>query len=261
MKVNLVSNPIKTNVFIHIPKCAGTSFSRQLRRAYGKENVFVANPSSTPKLLAGKGIDGFSSFKFVCGHFLASDLVDDKKKKPNFMNWLTILRDPVQRLKSAYNFYLSMDLNLKPDLKDSPVYQAVLRNDNLYHFARSLGEDHRNLQAKCITVKKNYSSSQELMKSSLRSLKNDFLLVGLTEEMNKTVMLASILLNLKKMNKALKVNVSEENYVYGRHKKIESISVSKDDENNIRDLNSIDCSLYSEGKKIFRALCKKHNLN
>lgn len=103
-------------VSVHLPKTAGTSFAGTLRRHFN--NGFLRDysdiPINTPPYPRNKyameqsvrnlGID-FSKIKCIHGHFLpVKYLLLSIRKEISFVTWM---RNPVERLLSHYNYWLS----------------------------------------------------------------------------------------------------------------------------------------------------------
>jgi hypothetical protein len=101
-------------IFVHIPKTAGTSFKSLLNKVYTPSETIVIDSSSWYKdtnysLLSNRSclpgaqqIQPSSSIKYIVGHFNADHFIN---LYPN-ANYITWVRDPIQRLLSNYNYYL-----------------------------------------------------------------------------------------------------------------------------------------------------------
>jgi Sulfotransferase family len=85
--------PTDKIVFMHIPKCAGTSFWKSLSAVYGSSCIrHEFFDPVTPGSL--------EPYRAICGHFSLHDPLYDAFKGP-FVHW-TILRRPVERVVSNY---------------------------------------------------------------------------------------------------------------------------------------------------------------
>lgn len=114
-------------VVVHTPKCGGTSLRATLRTAFGAKNMFVDYKKIDPD--RPKAPPG--SYSVIYGHFPASKYADIQDAM-----WVTLLREPVDRVLSLYfnwRFYPLHLLKAKPDA----LRQAVFNNEiGLLDFAR-----------------------------------------------------------------------------------------------------------------------------
>lgn len=94
---SIISNPFV--VFLHIEKTAGVSFRRFLFDNYGDNNVVDILYMDTRKIAR----PNFHNKKAMCGHYHVNSYVYDIVPSP-FVHF-TILRDPVERVVSAYHFF------------------------------------------------------------------------------------------------------------------------------------------------------------
>lgn len=101
-------------VFLHIPKAAGTSFKGVLAQAYGRHfqpyNGHLTpgvlekyNPSNSSELLALSSHHGFG-FHRLFGSTAGKMLDGDGIFSGRDVRYLTMLRDPIDRMVSLYNF-------------------------------------------------------------------------------------------------------------------------------------------------------------
>lgn len=82
--------------FIHIPKSGGTSFTQALRHGWPEARI-VATQSAFDEI----PIDELQQLDLVAGHFFAYRL---EQRTPGLFSPVTLLRDPFDRLFSAYRF-------------------------------------------------------------------------------------------------------------------------------------------------------------
>jgi len=81
-------------IFLHIEKAAGTTLRQVIKRQYGAENVhdYLQGPQAFDEIPPGvKAIQGYIQFGFY-------------SRLPSPATWITVLRDPTDRLISAYNY-------------------------------------------------------------------------------------------------------------------------------------------------------------
>lgn len=101
-------------IFVHIPKTAGTSFKGLLSKLYTPSETIIidsdgwykdtklAHTTNRNSLPGAQQVQPSSNIKYIVGHFNANRFVD---LYPN-ANYITWVRDPIQRLLSHYNYYL-----------------------------------------------------------------------------------------------------------------------------------------------------------
>ncbi len=134
-------------IFVHIPKTAGTSFKRLLGQVYSPSETIMIDsvgwfrdmklsPAANRNGLPGsQQIQPSSKVKFLVGHFNA-DSFYDLYPEADYITWV---RDPIQRLMSNYNYYLRAgqyygELNDKKrsyDIIDFYTYSTHKQNINL----------------------------------------------------------------------------------------------------------------------------------
>lgn len=91
-------------IFVHVPKTAGVSLHRALRAAFGNEAVFSIRGKPDLQTWRAMSVDQARSYPVVSGHVWWSDLCD--KIAPD-CRLISLLRDPVARAFSAFNFISS----------------------------------------------------------------------------------------------------------------------------------------------------------
>ena len=87
--------------FIHIPKTAGTSITNALKTAYGPGTF----PGMTTLDYQRTDDETLRSFRFFKGHAYRRDI---ERLPPGTIRF-TVLRDPVRRAISYYNYYRALD--------------------------------------------------------------------------------------------------------------------------------------------------------
>lgn len=109
------SRPI---VFLHIPKCAGQSVRILLSEAFPKRRLFPGQNDQHLSLYSRSSLQQFDIFS---GHFSWSLL--DFLSPDAFV--FTVLRDPVDRVISFYQFLRNTAQNLSPTDLNSHVNRAL----------------------------------------------------------------------------------------------------------------------------------------
>lgn len=92
-------------LFLHIPKAAGTTFTSILRSIYKDcpSYSFGKNPHTSLKILTNMPEENRKKYVLIYGHFSygVHNLFADNS---NEILYLTLLRDPIQRLISHFNY-------------------------------------------------------------------------------------------------------------------------------------------------------------
>ncbi|KQT53611.1 hypothetical protein ASG52_05730 [Methylobacterium sp. Leaf456] len=128
-------------VFVHVPKCAGTSLRQGIAAAIGEDRIFLdydnnpANPASAhridPEGSARRFADGAAA---LLGRRIAYGHLHPAKYRAVWpeARWMTVLRDPIDRLISHY-FFWKQDAGFA----SHPIRDYVLRHElSLIDFAR-----------------------------------------------------------------------------------------------------------------------------
>lgn len=115
-------------IFLHIPKAAGASLRKCFQMVYGEPQVFWIRPGSRPQSL--KSLDAMTPserdrIRVVTGH-IPLGLVEGFFARP--IEYVTVLRDPIDSIRSFYQFALS-----QPDHPD----HALAARGGLAEFAAS----------------------------------------------------------------------------------------------------------------------------
>jgi hypothetical protein len=87
-------------IFLHIPKTAGSTVLRILEREYGRDAVLRAYEADDPDEVAAALVDAPHPVRVLAGHFPFG--IDDVLPAP--ASYMTFLRDPVDRVRSHYDF-------------------------------------------------------------------------------------------------------------------------------------------------------------
>lgn len=103
--------------FLHIPKCAGTSIRELLKLNYANEVIFddesffrIPKHKRTHELLNSLNYPkSVNENNFVFGHFFPIKYIYDQNSSE--LKLVTILRDPLERLKSHYFYWNNGDFS------------------------------------------------------------------------------------------------------------------------------------------------------
>jgi hypothetical protein len=173
-------------IYVHLPKCGGTTFNRIIEWEYPPLQVFSVDPSffrwSYQRLLRWPQ-ERLARIKVFKGHMPFG--LHQRLAQP--ATYITVLRDPVDRAISDYYFPLTN--RLQPRHK-------VVRNVTLEEYIRIT--PHKNVQTKMLSgLDHGYDflageCSADELKLAKRNLSTQFSLVGLTERFNESLALAKI---------------------------------------------------------------------
>lgn len=227
----------ETIIFVHIPKTGGTTFDKLIKRQYEPESLFLFDnvQESLAKFRQLTEAEK-SKIKFIQGHMRFGL----HKEFPQPCTYMTILRDPVDRIISLYYYALR-----RPE---HPAHQAVTsKNMSLKEYVSSgVSTLVNNNQTRflCATelVSEYGQCSSEMLESAKKNLQDYFAVVGLMERYNETLIL------LKRAFKwrnpyYIKINVTKNRPL--------KENFDKDTINLIEKYNDLDIELYEYGKKKF----------
>jgi len=175
---------MQTEIFLHIPKTAGSTMNNILMRMYRPEqrHFFSLGDSMATAMGRFKNLPASqkAAIKLLYGHFEFGI----HQYLPQPAHYFTLLRDPLERYISDYYFILKNPAH--------PLYTAATeRNLNVVDLIES-GLALDNVQTR--TLAGRISHRQELcppaaLEQAKENLRNHFVVVGLTEEFDKTLLL------------------------------------------------------------------------
>jgi hypothetical protein len=88
-------------VFVHLPKTGGMSLHLAMERALGPGRVLRVGDAAAQAAFLRMGRDEMARYAFVSGHFTLNEALARALPEARFV---TVLRDPVARLLSAFNY-------------------------------------------------------------------------------------------------------------------------------------------------------------
>jgi hypothetical protein len=176
-------NPDCTIIFIHTPKAAGSTLWRVIHRQYDKTSCFQIK-SSDSRDYKELPIEERRQKKILRGHIYYGT----HEFVPGPFTYITMLRDPVDRIISHYYFVLRTPHHGLYD-------EVTSRNLTLRDYVLSgLRGETNNGQTRLIAGEESTSlpygqCPPELLETAKRNIEKDFTLVGLTERFDETLIL------------------------------------------------------------------------
>lgn len=227
-------------IFLHIPKTAGTTLNRIIERHYNPFSIFTINPyrikASTERL---KRLPEARRrrLRVVRGHFAYGI----HECLPQGGSYVTLLRDPVARVLSAYHFILRRPLN--------PLHRKLKTERLSVEDCVRLFPQFQNLQCRFIAGLENPAiNGERLLDIAKDNLTNSFSVVGICERFEESLILIA---------KAFGWEVScYQNQRVARSRPIVEPKLT----GLIREQNQLDDELYKFGTELFgKALRQNEN--
>jgi len=230
--------------FLHIPKTAGTTLISLLDQHYVPEEICPEQLISriheiTPEKL--------SSYRLFRGH-LDYDLYKRLPRKPVY---ITMLRDPVRRVASLYDFWRR---NSEEWVAGYDVYQNIFReaiNSDLYDFVCSPDEKIR-LEVENNQTRRIVSHTrdpldgythEEILEIAKKRIADEFLFCGLVESFDESLQLLCYTLGWSPVESYEMKMVTPKKY------KTDDIPVKARDA--ILERNQLDIALYAFARDLF----------
>jgi hypothetical protein len=143
-------------IFLHIPKTAGWALHAALQPIFGEAQSLRVNDGNDLERLRALSPRDFSRYRYVSGHFTYNDV---KPKCRDDALFVSILRDPVRRLISEFNYIASWaDHPHHEHFKDLRFSNHVAANAA---FIRGLQCDwlsgHRDAERAMAVIRQNYA--------------------------------------------------------------------------------------------------------
>jgi len=181
----------ETIIFLHLPKCGGTTLNRIIEWEYPPLRVFSVDPSffrwsyyrmtrwSARRLARIRVFKGHMPFGL-------------HERLPQPATYITVLRDPVDRAVSEYYYALSRPVHPQHRMMKSMTIDQYVSTT-----------PHTNVQTKLTAGE--YSGydflagecTEKTLETACRNLKDHFSIVGLTERFDETLALTKLTLGWK----------------------------------------------------------------
>jgi hypothetical protein len=222
-------------IFLHLPKTAGTTLNRLIEweypvfEMYSIDPVFFTWSAAHLRKLSPERLKKIRMFK---GHMLYGL----HEALPQPATYITVLRDPVDRVISAYYFMRSYKLH--------PLYWKLRRtNCTLEDFVRKFQRD--NVQSKIIGGSPyDLPCTREVVERAKDNLRQRFSIIGLSERFEESLALMKLRFGWKLSS------YSSFNVTRSRPKKHDLPPSTLE---MIHEKNGLDMELYDVGKQIFEA--------
>ena len=218
-------------IFLHIPKTAGTTLNRIIERQYSPFEIFTINPyriKASVEKLKRLPEKRRRRLRVVRGH-LSYGIHEFLPQKATY---ITILRDPVARVLSAYHFVLRRPLH--------PLHRRLKRERLRVEDCLRLFSHFQNLQCRLIAgVEDTRPSDERLLEIAKDNLTKAFGAIGICERFEESLILISETFGWE-------LSFYENQRVAKSHPFVEPQL-----EDLIREYNRLDDKLYEFGKKLF----------
>lgn len=227
-------------IFLHLPKTAGTTVNRLIEWEYRLSEMYSIDPvlfkwsaAHLRKLPAGR----LKKIRMFKGHMVFG--LHEVLSQP--ATYITVLRDPVDRVISAFYFMRSYKLH--------PLYWKLRRNNwTLEDFVRRYQRE--NVQAKVVAGSEyDAPCTPEILEKAKQNLRRHFTVVGLSERLEESLALMKLRFGWKL------ASYSSFNVTRSRPKKDDLPKATLD---LIREKNAFDIELYQCAREIFENALKRN---
>lgn len=231
------SNPFST-IFVHIPKTAGTTLRSIIESQFADNQLCAIYQGNAIYLEMSEfknlSEDAKRNYQIFCGHFnfgIHSEI-------PQPTKYITILRDPVERIISLYHHHLK-DVRFQTDKNSGPLRrQLQTGNLSLADFVSSgISLQADNCQTRFLSGEgpEFGQCTYAMLAKAKKNLRTHFTVAGLTERFDESLLLIQKALNWQQPY-YVKQNIS------AAHANKEELDEPTLDA--IRQYNSLDIELY-----------------
>jgi hypothetical protein len=230
-------------IFLHIPKAAGITLYNILDRQYKKQEIYTIDGvrvKESVEHFKKLSIEKRSNFSLLKGHqpFGLHEYMIGSVK------YITMLRNPVDRIISFYYYVLSEP---KHYLHDTVKAKKLSLDDFVVSgLSNELDNGQVRLIAGCDVDLEYGGCSRELLEIAKYNIQNFFAVVGLQERFDESLILMKKKLGWKKTILYRKSNITRG--------KPSVRDVSRDVVRSIEKINELDCELYDFVKDNFESM-------
>src|SRR6266480_137643 len=167
-------------IFLHIPKAAGTTLNRIIEWQYNPLSIFTIDPHrirATPERFKTLSEQRRRQLRVVRGHMVYGI----HECLPQGAMYITMLRDPVARLLSAYSFILRRPLN--------PMHRKLKRGRVGVEAFIRLTPNRQNLQCRMLAGVEDVTCDQRVLNIAKENITKSFSVVGLCERFEESLVL------------------------------------------------------------------------
>ena len=167
-------------IFLHIPKAAGTTLNRIIEWQYNPLSIFTIDPHrirATPERFKTLSEQRRRQLRVVRGHMFYGI----HEFLPQGATYITMLRDPVARLLSAYSFILRRPLN--------PMHRKLKRGRVGVEAFIRLTPNRQNLQCRMLAGVEDVTCDQRVLDIAKGNITKSFSVVGLCERFEESLLL------------------------------------------------------------------------
>jgi hypothetical protein len=233
-----VTRTDKAVIFLHLPKCAGTTLNRIIEWEYNPMRVFSIDPIFfvwSYKKLNRWPAERLARMQVFKGHMP----LGIHKRLPQPSTYITFLRDPVERVISAYYFARNYVLHPKHRWMSKMTLEEYVR----------VSPNH-NVQSKFISGRPHAGDvGEETLDEAKENLLRYFSLVGLTERFDEGLALLKIMFGWE-IAKYAKFNVTKN--------RLKKTSLPPSTVELIAERNKYDVALYEFAVPIFEQTRAKY---
>lgn len=240
-----MSNSDETLIFLHLPKAGGMTLHRILAMRYPREKIYTFD-GRAPFTDLGKFIARPSSeraqYRLLKGH-VPFGL---HQALPGPSTYITMLRDPVERVISHYYYARS-----SPDNK--LFAQLNQPGTSLYEYvSQRMGAEVSNFQTRLLAGSSAKAVSRATLEQAKENLSQFFRVVGLTEEFDTTLLLLQRAFGWSTPF-YLRENTTQDKLSGGESEPRARALIAE--------LNALDIELYAYACQLFQAQCDAYGPN
>lgn len=241
-----MSTADETVIFLHIPKAGGMTLNRILEQRYPREQIY-----SLEREKPRQAIERFKAlpeserarYRLLKGHVLYG--LHEAVPRPSM--YITILRDPVERVISQYYYARSRPdhyLYSRLNQKGMTLYEYVARN-----VTPEISNQQTGMLAGQGVAERHTPLTGESLARAKHNLKTHFRVVGLTEEFDTSLLLLQRAFGWK-LPLYLRENVTSE--------KPRGAQIDSRARELLAERNALDAEIYAFARELFEAQCRAY---